>query len=166
MAAVYGNRQLDRSEPADRAVLEICHAVSECLESLAALTDRFDGENQRSGGTAAGDRARRGQPVAAADRGRSGGSVGLAGIAARRRARGDRHRRERGIRAGHGRADLFLPDRLRGALGLEDNDRRYARDNYALNLLAASRRLKLIAGRRGPERSLDSQPATICLPGG
>ena len=53
-----------------------------------------------------------------------------------------------------GSADLFLPDRLRGALGLEDNDRRYARDNYALNLLAASRRLKLIAGRRG----LDGEP--------
>ena len=50
-----------------------------------------------------------------------------------------------------GSGDLFLPDRLRGALGLEDNDRRYARDNYALNLLAASRRLRLIAGRRGPD---------------
>ena len=52
---------------------------------------------------------------------------------------------------GGGRADLFLPDRLRGALGLEDSERRYAQDNYALNLLAASRRLQLVAGRRGPE---------------
>ncbi len=51
-----------------------------------------------------------------------------------------------------GSADLFLPDRLRKALGLMDNDRRYARDNYALNLLAASRRLWLIAGRRGMDR--------------
>jgi RecB family exonuclease len=46
-------------------------------------------------------------------------------------------------------ADLFLPNQLRRALGIEDNDRRYARDAYALSLLAASRQqLRLIAGRR------------------
>ena len=49
-------------------------------------------------------------------------------------------------------ADLFLPNRLRLALGIEDNDRRYARDAYALSLLAASRsELKLIAGRRSAD---------------
>ena len=49
-------------------------------------------------------------------------------------------------------ADLFLPNRLRHALGIEDNDRRYARDLYAISVLAASRsELKLIAGRRSPE---------------
>ncbi len=48
--------------------------------------------------------------------------------------------------------DPFLPDRLRSALGLDDNHRRYARDAYALCVLAASRReLKLIAGRRTSE---------------
>ena len=46
-------------------------------------------------------------------------------------------------------ADLFLPNQLRRELGIEDNDRRYARDVYALSVLVASRReLKLIAGRR------------------
>ncbi len=45
--------------------------------------------------------------------------------------------------------DLFLPNQLRRALGIEDNDRRYARDAYALSLLAASReQLRLIAGWR------------------
>ena len=49
-------------------------------------------------------------------------------------------------------ADLFLPNRLRQALGIEDNDRRYARDLYALSVLAGSRaELKLIAGRRSPD---------------
>ncbi len=49
-------------------------------------------------------------------------------------------------------ADLFLPNQLRHALGVEDNDRRYARDAYSLSLLAASRReLKLIVGRRSAE---------------
>lgn len=46
-------------------------------------------------------------------------------------------------------ADLFLPNHVRRALGIEDNDRRWARDVYALAMLAASREtLRLIAGRR------------------
>ncbi|MGA2034109.1 MAG: hypothetical protein ABSG68_17845 [Thermoguttaceae bacterium] len=49
-------------------------------------------------------------------------------------------------------ADLFLPNQLRQALGIEDNQRRYARDAYALGLLAASRQdLHVIAGRRTAE---------------
>jgi ATP-dependent helicase/nuclease subunit B len=52
-------------------------------------------------------------------------------------------------------SDLFLPNQLRRALGIEDNDRRYARDAYALSLLAASReKLHVIAGRR----SADADP--------
>jgi len=46
-------------------------------------------------------------------------------------------------------SDVFLPNQLRRALAIEDNDRRYARDVYALSVLAASReRLHVIAGRR------------------
>jgi ATP-dependent helicase/nuclease subunit B len=46
-------------------------------------------------------------------------------------------------------SDLFLPNQLRRALGIMDNDRRYARDAYALSVLAASReRLALVVGRR------------------
>jgi RecB family exonuclease len=49
-------------------------------------------------------------------------------------------------------ADTFLPNRLREALGLLDNDRRLARDTYALSVLLASRRdLKLIVARRDAE---------------
>ncbi len=49
-------------------------------------------------------------------------------------------------------ADLFLPDHMRRQLGIEDNDRRYARDLYALSALAVSRPdLKLIAARWSPE---------------
>lgn len=50
------------------------------------------------------------------------------------------------------RADPFLPDQLRRALKLEDNQRRYARDAYALMVMLHSRpRVKLIAGRRRTE---------------
>jgi RecB family exonuclease/inactivated superfamily I helicase len=46
-------------------------------------------------------------------------------------------------------SDLFLPNELRRQLGLEDNNRIYARDTYALSVITASRKsLKLIAGRR------------------
>lgn len=49
-------------------------------------------------------------------------------------------------------ADLFLPNQLRRALGIEDNSRRYARDAYALSLLCQSReKLTIIAGRRTGE---------------
>lgn len=45
--------------------------------------------------------------------------------------------------------DAFLPNSLRRQMNLDDNDRRLARDAYALSLLAASRQeLRLIVGRR------------------
>ena len=54
-------------------------------------------------------------------------------------------------------ADLFLPNRLREALGIEDNRRRRARDTYALTAMLNSRPgLRLIAGRR----SSDGDPLT------
>ena len=44
--------------------------------------------------------------------------------------------------------DLFLPNRLRTHLGLDDNSRRYARDAYALNALLHSRKqVTLIVGK-------------------
>lgn len=49
-------------------------------------------------------------------------------------------------------ADLFLPNQMRRALGIEDNERRYARDAYALSVLVQSRaETKLIVGRRTAE---------------
>ena len=48
--------------------------------------------------------------------------------------------------------DAFLPNSLRRQMNLDDNDRRLARDAYALSVLAASRReLRLILGRRTQE---------------
>lgn len=49
-------------------------------------------------------------------------------------------------------ADLFLPNSLCRTLGIEDNDRRYARDAYFLGMINAARqKLLLIAGRRRTE---------------
>ncbi len=61
------------------------------------------------------------------------------------------------------RGDLFLPNQLRAALGLDDNRRRYARDAYALSVLAASREhLHLILGRRDAEGN-PLQPSRLLL---
>ena len=50
-------------------------------------------------------------------------------------------------------ADLFLPNQLRHELGIEDNDRRWARDVYALSAIVASRpEVKLISGRRTADK--------------
>lgn len=49
--------------------------------------------------------------------------------------------------------DLFLPNRLRAHLGIEDNQRRYARDAYALQVVIHSRPVvKLIAARRDVQK--------------
>jgi ATP-dependent helicase/nuclease subunit B len=45
-------------------------------------------------------------------------------------------------------ADAFLPNALRARLGIEDNDRRYARDAYQLTAMLHSRRVFVVAGRR------------------
>ena len=46
-------------------------------------------------------------------------------------------------------SDLFLPNSLRRRLQINDNQRRYARDAYALSVLLASRdEVQLIVGRR------------------
>lgn len=50
------------------------------------------------------------------------------------------------------RSDAFLPDRLRGELGLPDKDQRQARDAYSLALILSSeRRVALVSGRRRVE---------------
>lgn len=49
-------------------------------------------------------------------------------------------------------ADLFLPNELRRRLGLADNERRYARDAYALSAILASREdVTLIVAKRDTE---------------
>jgi RecB family exonuclease len=51
-------------------------------------------------------------------------------------------------------ADAFLPNRLRESLGLLDNDRRLARDAYALSVLVASRQeLKVLVAHRDTEKN-------------
>lgn len=52
-------------------------------------------------------------------------------------------------------SDLFLPDRLRTELGLDDDAHRYARDAYALSVLTRTRQqLRLVFFRSDSEGNL------------
>ena len=100
-------------------------------------------------------------PPADPERGRA---AGLARVAAGRRAGADRHDVQRRLRAvGDRRPTRFCPIACASTLGLLDNDRRLARDAYALSVLLASRKkLKLIVApprRRG--QSARAQPPAV-----
>jgi hypothetical protein len=149
LAGVYGNRKLDREKEEDRIVLEVCDAIREVLEEHRAIPDSIA---PNVGGVEAihlvlQELEERSVP-AMPDR----NAVELLGWlelplddAPVLIVTGFNE----GIVPQHLNADLFLPNQLRLALGLEDNDRRYVRDAYALNVLTASReRLKIIVGRR------------------
>jgi CRISPR/Cas system-associated exonuclease Cas4 (RecB family) len=58
-------------------------------------------------------------------------------------------------------ADAFLPDRLRRELGLDHNERRYARDAYAISVLCASRaELRVQFARRDTKKD-PRQPSRL-----
>ena len=152
LAAVFGTRKLDWEKEEDRTVLEVCDAIREVLEGHHTIPESIV---PSVGGAEAihlvlQELEDRSVP-AMSDR----NAVELLGwlelplddvpvlIVTGF---------NEGIIPQHLNADLFLPNQLRLALGLEDNDRRYVRDAYALNVLTASReRLRIIVGRRTAE---------------
>jgi ATP-dependent helicase/nuclease subunit B len=149
---VFGNRSLDKAVDADRAVIQSCQSIQEVLEEYRAvpvsLMPIVSGSEalrlvlRHVGGAAIPSPARRGAvellgwlELALDD----APALAVTGM-------------NDGVVPSSLNADLFLPNQVRLALGIEDNQRRYARDAYALSVLAASRReLKLIAGRRTAE---------------
>ena len=164
---VYGHRDLDRERRADRLILEASDAVAECLTEFRQIDAQAGPAHHRRGGAAAG---------------RWTFAVGCA-CACRRQSR-ERSKcsagwncrsttlaalvvagLNEGIVPASQNGDLFLPDRLRTALALDDNDRRYARDSYALHVLAASRGAAQTDRRPAHQRSaIRWRPAGCCSP--
>lgn len=62
-------------------------------------------------------------------------------------------------------SDMFLPDGVRRHLGLEDNDRRFARDAYALSVILNSRRSTAVSANAASfnTASKNSQPPKVLL---
>jgi len=60
-------------------------------------------------------------------------------------------------------ADPLMPGRLRAALGLRDNDSRYARDAYALSLIAATKSAYAVVFARRDADGLPLSPSRLLL---
>ena len=150
---IYGQRELDREQPGDRFILEASDAIAECLAEFRQIDPKL--APRTTGAEALRIVLSRIGPTLVPPPGQ-GGEVELLGWL---ELPLDDARAliltglNEGIVPKAQNGDLFLPDRLRTALALDDNDRRYARDCYALQVLTASRsQLKLIAGRQTSDR--------------
>ncbi len=174
LAAVFGHRPIDRRREPDRSVLRTCEMIRDAARQNAGIPRRL--ADSVAGPMAAPEALRTilsqveaGRLSAAPER----GAVEMLGWldlplddAPALIVTGFNE----GAVPDAVNADLFLPNQLCRALGIMDNDRRYARDAYALSVLAASReRLALVVGRRSaagdplaPSRLLfacDDEPA-------
>jgi RecB family exonuclease len=165
LVAVYGDHALRPDDAADRAVLGTCEAIRATLVEHGNVCDELMPNVTAAEAIRFTLRAVAGKTVAAPS---MPGAIELLGWlelplddAPALIVTG----MNEGLVPTSLGADLFLPNQMRRALGIEDNDRRYARDAYALTMLAVSgRELKLIAGRRSPEGD-PLQPSRLLLLG-
>lgn len=152
LIAVYAPQQLDRGDTRGRLVLEACETLHGVLMEASELDSRLAGRWQAAEATRLLLRQVESEPIPPTP---DQAAIELLGwlelplddapvlIVT-------------GFNDGHVpsfvNSDPFLPNALRRQLGLLDNDRRYARDAYALAALLGTReRLTLIAGRRSAE---------------
>ena len=155
LVEVYGIRELDRQVDADRNLLEACEKIQEVLFEISQINSRIALEISGSGALRIilGELGDEAIPPRAHE-----SAIELLGWlelplddAPVLAVTGFNE----GVVPATLNADQFLPNRLRQSLGLEDDNRRYARDLFFLNHLAASRKaLRIIAGRR----AVDGQP--------
>lgn len=149
---VYGRRTLDRQDEADRLVLEACEILGAALAALQGVPAALSPKVSPT------------QALRMVLRQVAGAAVS---------PRGDQEAiellgwlelllddapvliltgMEEGTVPASVGADLFLPNRLRHHLGLDDNATRFARDAYVFSaLLAVRRHVHLIAGRRNSD---------------
>lgn len=152
MLKIYGDRELNREEAADRAVLVACQAIADTLHEMAELPESLAPNVTAREAVAMvlseiGSQ-RVGEPP-------TGANVEIIGwldmllddapVAI-----------VTSVNEGHlpatSSSDLFLPNSLRSRIGLDDNLRRYARDAYAMSILTRVRKeLRLITSRRNSE---------------
>ncbi|MFA7236472.1 MAG: PD-(D/E)XK nuclease family protein [Phycisphaeraceae bacterium] len=154
---IFGRRELDRSHPADRLILESCSIITDQLSQLADLPASLDkpADAARAINLILSELADKAVPPEPLDP-----AVEMLGSL-------ELHLDDAPVLIitgfNEGRfpqsvnADAFLPDTLRHALGLIDNDRRLARDLYQLAAILHSRpHVQIIAGRQ----SADADPLT------
>ncbi|MHB1157403.1 MAG: PD-(D/E)XK nuclease family protein [Phycisphaerales bacterium] len=149
---IFGRRELDRSDSADRLILESCSVITDQLSQLADLPASLDqpADAARAINLILSELADKAVPPEPLDP-----AVEMLGSL-------ELHLDDAPVLIitgfNEGRfpqslnADAFLPDTLRHALGLIDNHRRLARDLYQLAAILHSRpHVQIIAGRQSAE---------------
>jgi len=148
LADVFGGETLDENIEADRVVIAACEAIKNSLKDYGEIPKQLSPNVTSSealrlvlGVVASATIAPRSDGAAIELRGwlelpwDDAPAMIVTGF-------------NEGIVPASGGRDLFLPDALRRRLKLDDHARRYARDAYALSLLASRPDLRIIAGRR------------------
>jgi hypothetical protein len=154
LQTVYAAKELDRSQLAHRAAIRCLEKLADSLSALSAVPDRLQPNVTFA------------QAVRLSLEPLAGGSVPQATIEESVELLGWLELAlddapalivttfNEGFVPKAATSDAFLPNRLRQHLGLLDNDRRYARDAYATQVLLSSReKLALIVARRDPEKN-------------
>ncbi len=140
LVEIYGRRELDREARPDRLIVAASEAVADCLAEFRQIDSKLAPR------TSGAEALRLVLGRIAAIRVAAPPQAGAVEMLGWLELPLDDARAlvvtglNEGIVPASQNGDLFLPDRLRTALALDDNDRRYARDNYALHVLATSRR--------------------------
>lgn len=152
LVEVYGRERLDRRHAAGRITLEACQLLRETLVEAVALPERFSPEWRAADAIRLCLRQREGDVIPPLPQQAAIELLGWLELPLDDAPALIVTGFNEGLTPSHANSDLFLPGGLRRRLGMNDNDRRYARDAYALTVLAASRKsLTLIAGRRTAE---------------
>jgi len=152
LVAVYGERPLATEDPADRVVLAACEKLHAALDEHRQIPEPLAPRVAGAEAIRLALRAVATETIAAPADGRAIELLGWLELPLDDAPVLVATGMNEGIVPASLGADLFLPNQMRRALGIEDNHRRLARDVYAMAVLAASgRELTLVAGRRSPE---------------
>lgn len=152
LVEVYGREPLDRRHASGRIALEACEQLRETLVEAVSLPEGFSADWRAADAIRLFLRQKENDAVPPLPQHAAIEMLGWLELPLDDAPALIVTGFNEGLTPSHVNSDLFLPGGLRRRLGLNDNDRRYARDAYALSVLAASReRLTLIAGRRTAE---------------
>jgi ATP-dependent helicase/nuclease subunit B len=153
LSEIYGVREINRNNPADRGVEVACRAIaSELTESQPDVPQELAFDCDAATAIDFVLQAIAGEPVPAPVEGSPIEILGWLELLLDDAPVLIVTSVNEGFLPSSLNSDLFLPNRLRQRLGIEDNARRYARDAYVLSAVSAStRELQLIVARRNTE---------------
>lgn len=151
---IYGHRVLNTEDPHERYLLKACEAIEESLEALSLIPPELEPEITLEEAIRLALRPLEKSAIPPLP---APGAVELLGwleLALDDAPALAVTSVNEGFVPKSSTGDAFLPNELRSQLGLLNNERRYARDAYALSVLLATRPdLKLIVGHRDAENN-------------